>query len=121
MVELDPTFVASETLMEGGITISVDATLPTHGYAVGGQVKPWHSGLSTGRALAQQVELFVKAHAEELALPGRYLGAWLDTADYQVWLDVTHVVNERGTALAEARMLGEIAIYDLDTRQEIRV
>lgn len=53
--------------------------------------------------------------------PDLHVGAWLDTETGQVWLDLPEVLQDRDAAIAAARERGELAIYDLNAKDEIRV
>jgi len=103
----------------GGGTVSTVAgqRLPTTGYVVGinglgSIIEP-----SDPEAIAKWVASTLASTLEA----GRYVGIWEDKGTNLVYLDVVKVLPERVPAESLARKSGEIAIWDLKGKSEIRV
>lgn len=117
--------VAQATLDAGGVTVDVSSgECPTRGYAVGGQAvsRAYELGRLRGRDLAQRLRSYHDSHPE-LAIGDRYLDTWkaTDGDGPTVYLDVVRVVDDLDEAIEEARLRGEIAVYDLSAEREIRI
>lgn len=59
--------------------------------------------------------------SEEDVQPGDTFGRWEDTATGLVYWDRVRVLMDRTSALSAAQALGEIAIWDVENAQEIRL
>lgn len=119
--------VAQATLENGGVTVDVSSgDCPTRGYAVGGQAvsRAYDLGRVRGRDLAQRIKSYHDRHPE-LFIGDRYLGTWTTRTPAggpeTVYLDVVRVVDDLDEAVSEARLRGEIAVYDLSAEREIRI
>ena len=103
----------------GGCTISVrgdDAPTAGYGLAVAGL----GIRVAAGTPLRTAVFEFIAGRSSGLLLAGRYLGAWVDSATGDTYLDVTRVIADLDTALDLARATGEIAVWDFANGVEIR-
>lgn len=117
----------TEALQNGGVTISLDGTRPTTGYAVGGQapgvtfpIEESFRSESEDSPNAYQVTSNWIDRTTSLVLPDFYVGSWLDQVSGQVWIDVVRVFEEFAPAKKEAIQRGELALFDLTTGKEIR-
>lgn len=123
--------VAEHIAREGGITLNVHTGSQPHtGIAVGAfpereQAVSMQDWDETG---ARAIEDYVAEHADQLLAGdvaqsiGRiggvpHLGAWV--YEGRVILDVTVVVPDRAAGIALGRSLGQVAVYDLATGEEI--
>lgn len=59
--------------------------------------------------------------APEDVKPGDTFGRWEDTDTGVVYWDRVRVLTDRTSALSAAKALGEIAIWDVENAQEIRL
>ena len=78
----------------------------------------------TASQLAQEPGTFLNVaarNADLLAKPGMMLGAWLDTETGDTYVEVSEVFARPSDAIRVARARGELAIFDLYSKQEIRV
>jgi hypothetical protein len=72
---------------------------------------------------AAEVDGWLRTNRSALAKPGNHIGAWHDTDTGQVWLDIVHVYPNTAAGRIKAVLAGrkhnQIAIFHLDTMQEI--
>lgn len=93
-----------------GFTIDFSGNWPTSGYCV--------ADAATQNSFGPAGTLRAARYAQD---HGLYLGGWYDTKSGQYYLDATHVIQDLETALALAREHGQLAIFDLNTCEEIRL
>lgn len=113
-VEIFNTIVDSE----GGTLSKNGAQTPNHGYFVGGACEPliFDSVESTNSPLALSlIQRFVE-HC-----PSDLIGWWIDEADGKVYIDGTDWFDNQTLAIVTGRERGEIAIWDANNNEEIRV
>lgn len=89
---------------------------PTSGYAVGLKGREFPAGASS-----YDIEYFVLCHEDDLRLPFAHLGGWHDSETGHDWLDVVIVYQDPLKAVKTAKERGQLAIYDLERKQEIRL
>ena len=110
-----------ETLTEtGGFTYNLSGSgYVTSGYAV--SADPDRS--RTFAYPVDEIELsrYVYDNQVILSRGDKVLGGWLDTETGITYLDVVTITHDRQEAFNIAKEHGEIAIFDLDTHEEIRV
>lgn len=111
--------VAARTLDDGGITVRVsDMHEPLTGYAV--SLPGTEERIPLWRFDAEAVAQYVGDHLDDLTASDRYLGAWVDGVA-TVYLDVTEVIPDRATAVRLGRERHQLAIFDIDRQQDIRL
>lgn len=93
----------------------VGVRVPTSGYVV---ALP-HVGCVLARAAFWEVELWVAGALSRSAQNGHYVGVWSD--DDVTYLDVVEVLPERAVAVETALSRGQLCIFDLAAKVEIRV
>lgn len=104
----------------GGSTVSAIVGVPTvsSGYAVS---LPGHERKLQrykGGVIARNfIAWYAEQKRAELAVPGRYLGAWIDEGD--LYLDITEVHAEFAEAVRLGYERNQLAIYDLGRGEEI--
>jgi hypothetical protein len=114
--------LAERLRTDGGFTVKFFRDLSTGlpnartGYAVGLRGEHYPNGADD-----QDISCFCMAHYFELRLPLAYLGGWHDSETGHDWLDVVVVYQDPIKAIETARETGQLAIYDLERKQEIRL
>lgn len=117
-----------ETREKGGSTVSAtDYLVPDHGYMVGGIVDSliFDANLLSDsdheELVRNMIGQWVDKHFNIAADPSTFLGGWIDKETGQMFVDLSeHFTNEH-QALQVARTYGELAIWDIDKGEEIRV
>ncbi len=97
---------------DGGFTLDDDRNDATTGFAVG-----------NGKASLKihptiQVVPMLDAFLTSVRGP---VGGWIDSETDYIYLDSLSIIADRDEAIARARAAGEIAIFDLDAMEEVRV
>jgi hypothetical protein len=116
------TNVLRDLLAFGGSTQSAIPGVPTvtSGYGVSLPGHEVRVDTSVPRTLfSQEIRKYAESKRAELAVPGRYLGAWLDNGI--LYLDITEVVAERATAERLGYDRDQLAIWDFARSEEIRM
>lgn len=67
------------------------------------------------------VKGFIKDNAELLAEEDHNIGGWIDSETGKLYLDVVEVIHNRETAIRTAVANRQIAVYDLDNKEEFRI
>lgn len=104
-----------------GYTVNAATLQPiTSGYAVGLAVTQDSFGAD---GLAKVVDVIAKMQnqGEASHFDGLAFGGWYDSKSGRYYYDATVIVNDRAKALELARVNGQLAIYDLDKKEEIRL
>lgn len=111
--------LTSDTIANGGFTIALDGSRPTDGYMVAlpGYEERIPLQRLSARDVADRIYSYVIAHGRILRDPGAHLGGWL--SDGCLVLDISHVVQDKDSALVLGRLNGQEAIYALETGEEI--
>lgn len=105
---------------DGG-TFAIDGgPAPVSGYMVGGVatelvIEPEDDNAERYAKLSHWVGNVTRKH------PDHYVGFWRDSATGKVHVDVSERVTLRSYALELAESRNEIAVWDLDNSEEIRV
>jgi hypothetical protein len=96
-----------------GATVSVLTSrgVPTTGYVVG------QHGVS-GPTESLDITVWVREVLPEVAKsPSCFVGVWTDEGI--TYLDVVKIHQDRRTAMEEAHVNGELALYDLDNQESV--
>lgn len=104
-----------------GYTVNAATLLPiTSGYAVGLAVTQDSFGAD---GLAKVVDVIAKMQnqGEASHFDGLAFGGWYDSKSGRYYYDVTVIVKDRAEALELARVNGQLAIFNLDKKEEIRL
>lgn len=110
--------VVSELLSNDGTVPVAHVSPPSKGYVVGIN----GAGLQYSQEIpVAEVESWVRNVRTRAAQPAHYLGSWKDSETGTRYLDLVRVFGERATAEEFGREQGEIAIYDLNNDEEIRL
>ena len=121
---LAPTEILSATLQNGGGTFGAGG-YPIHsgGYVVGGvapgRVLQVPVARVTSPTFAEQRQLL--RHVAGLIRDGVEFGTWIDSDAGILWVEPIEFVTDRDAAIQLARERGELAIFHLDSEEEIRV
>lgn len=103
---------------EGGFTVHNHfGDAPGSGYMV--SVEGSEQVIPVAGLKADDIVRFRAAHADALAAPDTFLGAWVE--DGKVFLDVSKVVHDRNAALQAGRDGRQLAIYDLAAKDTVYV
>lgn len=117
--------LVAQTLVSGGSTVSVTGqTVPTDGFMVGGYADSliFDSGvLNHGNVAYKMVMRYVNQHFKMLVQKDMFLGGWIDTDENLVYIDIAQRFDSRRIAIHTAIEHDEIAIWDLEKAEEIRV
>lgn len=119
LASLDYGALAREAIDNGGFTVALDGTRPTAGYVVALPNHERRYQLNTRTGYAHAIYAYVVDNGRVLRDPGAHLGAWVDNG--QLYLDVVHVVTDRESAITLGQLNGQLAIYDLNTGEDIRL
>lgn len=102
--------------VEGSIVTTVTgARIPPTGYVVGIR----GLGLALLNVSQEAIAAWVATRLPRSTEPNHAMGIWQDGG--VTYLDVVKVISERATAETLARNTGELAIYDLLRKTDIRV
>lgn len=119
---LDYAALTSELIDDGGFTVEVDGGHPTQGYVVStrpdSELAFYLDDHSTRLDVARWIYAFVVQHGYDLR-EGYRLGGWRDGET--LVLDLVQVEPNHANAEILAEIFDQIAIYDLATREVIRL
>ena len=104
-----------------GYTVNAATLQPmTSGYAVALAVTQDSFG---AEGLAKVVDVIAKMQnqGEASRFDGLAFGGWYDSKSGRYYYDATVIVKDRTEALELARVNGQLAIFDLDNLEEIRL
>jgi 8-oxo-dGTP pyrophosphatase MutT (NUDIX family) len=117
--DLDPGII-NKLRSDGGFSVNIDTQQEPHdGYMVSIGTGQKYSGIAS--LTPERMQQFVDQHHSILSNPSHFLGAWLDTDTGDVWLDVSERLSSEQAALARAKELGELAIFDVKNGRSIYV
>lgn len=116
------------TRVNGGATVSMSGEqVPEFGYMVGG----WTDSLifdgnlikdpSHAPFLLEKIGKWLDAYRYLIQQPEYFVGGWIDTETGEAYIDISRWYGKKSTALDSARVLNELAIWDLANRAEIRI
>ena len=111
--------ILRRTILEGGCTLTHNPdtdtwTDATTGIAVGGRVPAFTATIQQDRERSiAQLAHWLK-HQPLLESVGGWYGP-----DDTIYVDVVDLVTDRNMALALARHRNELAVYDLETKEEL--
>lgn len=103
--------------MHGGVTAKLDGTIVNNGFVCGvyniyaGKM-PEHRVIND---IAESIETSVKDYHNAI------VGGWVDKETNILYLDIVSVCEIESEAIALAKQLGELAIYNLGSKEEIRL
>ena len=100
----------------GGATIDSTGNVPRSGFCVG---RGGAEALNPKRSYMDQALEIVEAELNNN--PRTSFGAWVDSETQRLYIEPVDIFRFRADALQAARLRAEIAIYDLELSQEIRV
>jgi len=104
--------LVNEAYLRGGASVYANGSSITSGFAVG------KTNLFTGKMPEnrniEQINEAIKTSK------GKAFGSWRDS-DNTLYIDVINIIEDRDEALKIAKALNEIAIYDLNKKEEIRL
>lgn len=116
--------LAGRLRTEGGFTVALDMSQPASGYLVGGvtdeRVVRGAHGSPSDENMALEIMTFALLNPI-LDRDGYYLGAWRDSHTGNVHLDVSELYRDLGSATHVGQRRGELALWHIDTRTEIRL
>lgn len=108
-----------------GVTVGATGEPVTRGIAVGGAGPGLKAPAGTPAfSLWESILRWLNFQPSGGAGPGQRAlnyGAWRDAATGEVYFDAVDVLTDVAEALLLAHARGEIAVYDLDRRQEVRL
>ncbi|HEX9597054.1 MAG TPA: hypothetical protein VF982_09275, partial [Anaerolineales bacterium] len=91
----------------------------TEGVAVAGY--PQRGVITDGPPTAAEIETFMRRNRDIFkADPNAALGLWVDSESGKGYIDIANVLP-REVAIAQGEQLGEIAVWDLEASEEIRL
>lgn len=103
-----------------GFTVDNHGNPVTSGYAL--SIYPEYETVIPADADRKQAILdYIDNHQAVLAQDGHCLGGWLDSETGLFYLDVSIVVHDRQQAEHLARQAGQLAFFNLDTFEGVRV
>lgn len=112
------------TNLNTGYSVNLAGGVPTDGYMVGGYV-PSLVIPEDARTPLADTDAWLEGHASYLTVfgdaePLYYAGIWADSDTDIVYVDISRNVPDLYTALAIAHAHGELAIWDVANKVEIR-
>lgn len=127
LTNLDTNRLAVTTRREGGASQFYDMDMPTSGYVVGRSdlyptaiFKTTQEKVGTTEHRIETNRAWAAARALSVAGVGEFCaGWWWEQGD--LYIDLSQRIEDKSEALALARKLGELAIYDLATKTVIFV
>jgi len=106
---------------EAGYSVNIDWTAPTDGYMVGGEA-PSLVIRSGETDYYSRVDAWLEINWATLEVSlHNYAGVWTDTETGDIFFDISRNVTDLYMALAIAEARGEIAIWDVASKKEVRV
>lgn len=105
-----------QTVDNGGVTISVRGGEPNKGFAYAPN-KGTEVVVPKTEFTPQNVVDYISANEKELSKRGNHIGIWED--DGNIYLDVSRVGKADPATLAEAQKAQQLAVFDLETFQEV--
>ena len=99
------------TKKNGGVTINLNGDMPTSGYALA-EKKTTELSVPIEKFTQDTLDKYVQDHYNELNLPNRHLGTWVDNG--KVYMDVSSVYKNFNEAMSKAEQAQQLAIFDLD-------
>lgn len=117
-----------ETREKGGSTQSARGDkVPDTGYMVGGVVDSLMLDALLIRdpghffVVYNMIQRWVNDNFARATDPGAFLGGWIDTEENIAYIDLSLHILDRETAILMAKEFEELAIWDLEKGEEIRV
>lgn len=123
---LSATFIANETIHNGGATYFPDATIPDDGYMVGGTLDPRetiivrdaaNNALSLTTAIRRMLDLLA-SHTSDTNGYRVAIGTWINK-NGDAFIELSENVPFRYRAIALGKARGEFAIYDINGAADI--
>lgn len=115
------------TATNGGATVSLNGnTVPATGYMVGGYVPSLIFGsdmlADDHRAFTwEMIHRYIRKHSSFATRFDVFLGGWIDQESGMVYVDFSVRHESRSLAIMDATANEELAIWDLEKGEEIRV
>lgn len=103
----------------GGTFHAANLTTPTEGFAV---AIPDAELVVSGNAPRSIVRAWLDSVARPcLSKAAQFVGCWKDSTTNKLYLDVVAVVQDADEAIRLAQQYGQLAIFDLLNKREIRI
>lgn len=104
-----------------GASITTAGAVPTSGYMVS---LPGHTQIAdqsdiTGPNGPRVISDYAQQHSSALAQPGAHIGTWFDNSSKKVYMDVSHNISDRDTAIKAGVARNQKAIWDVKNGVEI--
>ena len=104
-----------------GYSVNIQGVEPRCGYMVGGIVQPLVYQ-NTASVNVHEVSSWIKAYINaNNSDKNIFFGIWRNPENNQVFIDVSQQISDLDLALEVARNRGEIAIYDIANKCDIRL
>lgn len=105
----------------GGFSVTPTGKQPKSGFMVS---IPGHTQILDAKALhgpqsQSIIQNYAKAHAAVLSQPGAHIGGWTHEGEGKVYLDVSHNVRDKSTAMRLGQFHNQIAVWDVKRAREI--
>jgi hypothetical protein len=96
--------------------------MPNNGFMVSmpGHTKIVNESELSGPHGPQVISEYVKEHATALQEKGAHIGGWTDSATHKTYLDVSHNIRNKNSAIYAGKARNQIAIWDVKHGREIR-
>lgn len=104
------------TLANGGVTISLAGDKPARGFAYAPS-KTTEFSVPKEKFTQEVVDKYVDDHLDELVQPGNHIGMW--ESDGKIYMDISRVGEPNAKTLEEAMGNDQLAVFDLETFEEV--
>lgn len=105
-----------ETVKNGGVTINLENKQPSGGIAYS-PYKDTEQIINKDSFTPENVDNYVKTHADKLNVPGNHLGIWEDNG--KIYMDISQVGEKSAATLQKAIDAKQLAAFDLGSFNEI--
>jgi predicted metalloprotease len=106
------------TLKNGGMTQNLKGKNANGGYAVA--IKGYER-VTTKENFRKELISFLLDNFLALTFNNRFVGTWFNNEDGKIYIDISEVYKSKEDAERVGRERRELAIFDLNTYQEIRL
>ena len=121
-IKLHPKVLDAIRNQPNGFSVTLEGKQPTSGYMV---ANPGHSEIHNPDDIASErgpgiIQNYVMAHAGALMEPGAHIGGWTDPESKKTYLDVSHNIPGRFSAIQAGIDRNQKAIYDVKRGKDIK-